>query len=355
MAILIHGGTHDNGMDRIAICERIGEPLHQDHTRSFTPHESVGRSIKGLAFAFRRQHPGLGKSDKSIRRNHHSHATSHRRLASTRQDVLAGHVNRGEGGRTGRIQGDAGATQVEAIGNAVGCNAVSATRRGVGANAGAVCGRVLDGLIIIVRNSDEDAHISALLEIQYEPGILNRLPSRLKEEPLLRVDVGRLARRDPEKLRIKLINRAQKTASLGDRLSNDSRLSIVKPLHVPAIGRHIANALPAFHKQIPKRFRIIHSSRKPAADSDDGNALPLAWLRGEGSGGIGINAHVFYGTNGTCLRLKRAFLSQSQEFYRTRMGTLRGTPPPRKQPMRLLSSGGKIPQSRQRSDRFPSD
>ena len=134
-------------------------------------------------------------------------------------------------------------------------------------------GRALDDLVVVVRNADEHADVGALFEIEHEPGVFDRLPRRLEEQPLLRIDVGRFARRDAEKLRIELVDAIDEAAALGDRLPDDAGLRIVKAFHVPPIRRHLADGLAALDQQFPERFGVIDSAGETAADSDDCNAI----------------------------------------------------------------------------------
>ena len=252
VAILIHGRSNDHRVDRIAVRQGVGKPLHQHHARAFAAHKAVGRGVERLAFAFGRQHPGLGKSNEPIRHNQHGRAAGDRRFATPRQNVLASDVYRRQRGRTCGVHRDAWAAQIQAVGNAVGRDAVSGPCGCVRADAGTIRGGVLNPLIVTVGEPDEHADIRALLQIQNQACILNRLPSCLQQEPVQRIHIGRFPQRDAEKLRIKLVNPSHKSPAPGDGLPRHSRLSVVKPIHVPAIGRHIRNRLTAFDEQFPK-------------------------------------------------------------------------------------------------------
>ena len=98
-------------------------------------------------------------------------------------------------------------------------------------------GGALDHLVVVVRNANEHAEVGAFFKIEHQSGVLDRLPCRLEEQPMLRIDVGRFARRDAEKLRIKLVDAIEEAAALGDRFSGNSRLGIIKAFHVPPIRR----------------------------------------------------------------------------------------------------------------------
>ncbi len=80
-------------------------------------------------------------------------------------------------------------------------------------------GGTLNRLIIIMRDSDEDTKVSPPLKIEHEAGVLDRLPGCLQEQPVLRIHVGRFPWRDPEKLRVELIDSLQKPSAPSDRLA----------------------------------------------------------------------------------------------------------------------------------------
>ena len=110
----------------------------------------------------------------------------------------------------------------------------------------------LDDLIVIVRDAREDRKVRPIFEIEHESRVFDRLPRRLEEQSVLRINVGRLPRRDAKKLGIKLIDRIEKAAAFRDRFPDDAGFRIVKAFHIPPIRRHLGNSLAAFHEQLPK-------------------------------------------------------------------------------------------------------
>ena len=102
---------------------------------------------------------------------------------------------------------------------------------------------MLQPLVVIVRDSDEHPNVRAVLKIQDHPRILNRLPRRFQQQPLLRIDVGCLAWGDPEELRVKLVYRVQEPAAFGYSFANQSRFRIEKACRVPPVRRHIRHRL----------------------------------------------------------------------------------------------------------------
>ena len=90
---------------------------------------------------------------------------------------------------------------------------------------------------------------------------------------MLRVNVRSFARRNAEKLRIELVDLVEESAAFNKRFSGNGRLAVVISLHIPSIRRHIADCVPAFHQQLPKRLRVVNSAGKAASDSYDSDAI----------------------------------------------------------------------------------
>src|SRR2546423_10021569 len=132
-----------------------------------------------------------------------------------------------------------------------------------------VKGSALNSLVIVVRNADEDSQIGSPLQIQHETGVLDRLPRRLEEKPLLRVDIRSFPWRNSEELRIELIDAIDETAAPDDRFAGQARLRVIVPLHVPAIGRNLDHTFPAFDEKFPERFGVTHAAGETATDSNN--------------------------------------------------------------------------------------
>ena len=136
-------------------------------------------------------------------------------------------------------------------------------------DAGTIRATALNHLIVIVRDPHEHADVRPVFQIQHNPCALNRLPSRFQQEPLLRINVGRLPGRNPKKLRIELIYTINKPAPLGNRFPSQTRFGIIKSLDVPPVCGCFAHHVPAFRQKLPKRFCIVDAARKAAADTDN--------------------------------------------------------------------------------------
>ena len=60
------------------------------------------------------------------------------------------------------------------------------------------------------------AEVGSAFQIQNDARVLDRLPSGLQKEPVLRVHVGRFARRNSKELRIELVDSVDKSPAPGD-------------------------------------------------------------------------------------------------------------------------------------------
>ena len=92
VAVLVQRRADDHAVDRVAVRDRLRQPLQQHHARAFTAHEAIGRSVERLALAVRRKHRGLGETDETAGRDHHRHAAGERGVAASRPNVFARRV-----------------------------------------------------------------------------------------------------------------------------------------------------------------------------------------------------------------------------------------------------------------------
>src|ERR1700751_419437 len=90
---------------------------------------------------------------------------------------------------------------------------------------------------------------------------------------MLRIHIGCFSGCNSEKLRIKLVDRIDKSSPSSDRSAGQTRLRVVKSLDVPSIRRYFTNRFASLCEQLPQRFEIIHATGKTAADSDDGDSF----------------------------------------------------------------------------------
>ncbi len=134
-----------------------------------------------------------------------------------------------------------------------------------------VTGVELQLAVIVLADADEHAGRGALQTIRHHAGMFHRLPTHLQQQALLGIEAGRLPRRYPEKLGIKLVHAGQKRAMSDNHLSGGIGIRVVVRVHVPAIGRNLREGLPALPEHLPEEIRILRPARKSAPHPDDGN------------------------------------------------------------------------------------
>src|ERR1043166_89593 len=101
------------------------------------------------------------------------------------------------------------------------------------------------------------------------------MPAALDEQPLLRIDIGGLARRDVEEQRIELgkaIQQAAPFAVASAARSRPLRIRIVEAIERPALRRQLADAVPARPEIVPVLLKVARPRIAPA-DADDGDRL----------------------------------------------------------------------------------
>ena len=121
-------------------------------------------------------------------------------------------------------------------------------------------------------DTDEDAGRGAAPACRGQPGVVERLPAHLEQQPLLRVHAVGLARRDTE-----------------ERGSNDRRPSRNPPYDgrrgrtigpdVPAVGRHLGTASTPSCNSRQYASGVVGAAGKTAAHADDGDRLACAPAR----------------------------------------------------------------------------
>ena len=135
--------------------------------------------------------------------------------------------------------------------------------------------RILDPLIIVVRDADENCHVASFFEIQDKSCVLNRLPCGFQEQAMLRIYVRRFSRRDTKKLGVKLIDLIQETTAFGESLSGNPWLGIIIAPDIPSIWRDIGDSILSFNQQFPERLRVNDTTGEAAANSNYGYTIFL--------------------------------------------------------------------------------
>ena len=101
------------------------------------------------------------------------------------------------------------------------------------------------------------------------PGVLERFPTGLQQQPLLRIHRQRFARRNVEELRLELIYPFEKCAKPSGNFSGSIGVRIKIIVNRPAVGRDLPDTRAALLEQVPKLFGIARTAGNSAPQTDD--------------------------------------------------------------------------------------
>ena len=113
-------------------------------------------------------------------------------------------------------------------------------------------------------NPDEHPRRRAPQRQRINPGVLQRLPRALQQQPLLRIHRQRLTRADPKKPGIKLISVIHEATPTAIGLARRVGIGIKQPRHIPAaIGGKLRHHIAALGHHLPQPPRRLHPTREP--------------------------------------------------------------------------------------------
>ena len=177
-----------------------------------------------------------------------------------------GEVDRHQRRRARGVDRHVRALQVEQVGEAAGRDAVRAAGGDVGVESRRVAAH--DAVEVVgVAQADEHAGGAAGQPIGGLAGVLQRLPGHLEQQPLLRIHARRLARGDPEELRIESVHVGEEAAVAGRHLPRRVRIGIEVGVDVPAIARHLGDRVAAPLEELPESGGRL-GARQATADPD---------------------------------------------------------------------------------------
>ena len=291
--VLVDGGAADQRNDPVAVAACVGQALEHDHPRALGADVAVGRGVEGLAVALGREHPRLGERDRGVGCEDHVDAAGKGDVALVREQALGREVDRDQRGRARGVERQAGAAQVVEERDAVGGDAVGDARAVVGVDDRTV-DRVglLQAAEVEAADADEDARGRSGQALGGESGVLEGLLGHLQQQPLLGIHSRRLAGRDPEELRVELVDVLEEAAVAAHHLARGRRVRVVELVErEPARGR-LGDGVAARAQQRTERVEVA-CLREAHAEPDDRDGL---LGRGEEL------VHLVRGTRGQVLR-----------------------------------------------------
>ena len=116
--ILVHPRSPNYPIDCVAVPLGLAEALQHHHPATFSRHKPIGRLVKGSALIRGRQHSAVvQKLMHPGREQQQGHPARQGQITIPLQQSLTGQVQGHQGGRTGGINGNRRALEVEVIGN----------------------------------------------------------------------------------------------------------------------------------------------------------------------------------------------------------------------------------------------
>ena len=272
----IHRRAADHGLHRIAVAQRIAEPLQQHHPGTFRAHVAIGGSRKALAAAIGGQQPGLAETHLDAGVNQRLHPTGQGGIALSAPEAFAGQMHRHQGGRAGGIHREARTLQIKRVGDAVGRNATGVARE----DEGLVIGGGVVGFrgpqqraVVSAGDADEHPHRLAAQGFDRLGPVFHGTPGHLQQQPLLGIHALRFARCNAEQRRIELIDALHKSTPahvLGERVLG---IGVEMALQIPALLGHLLDRLAPFSQKRPEGLGRLDPTGQPAPHAHDGDRL----------------------------------------------------------------------------------
>ena len=281
-AVVVDRRAAEDGADGIAVGDRVGQALQDDHPHPAPRHHAAGAGVEGAGVAVHRVDAALDRQVAAHLLELRRGAAGQRQVALAGGEGAAGEVDRHQRGRAGGLDGEAGSLEIELEGDPGGdvvdligeADGEAAHRRHplrIGEQAGAVA---------VVADPGEDAG-AAGEALGVVAGVLERRPGGLEEEALLRVGHLRLAGREAEEGGVEAVGVVEGAAG-----ADQARVG--EPLRLDADGQQLlvgedADPFDAVAEQAPEGGDVGRS-RKASRHPDDRHGGGGGAGRGEGDG-----------------------------------------------------------------------
>ncbi len=207
-AVLVDGGSGDEGEDGAALCLGVAEALEDDDAGAFGPAGAVGFGGEGFAAAVGGEAALAAEFEEGFGGGHDGGAAGEGEGAFVVAEGLAGEVDGDEGGGAGGVDGEGGSVEAEGVGDAAGGDGGGGAGQEVALQLGVALGAVAVG-----GEAGEDAGASFREVGRGDAGVLECLPGNLQEESLLGVHGFGFAGGDVEERGVELIGVVQEPAA----------------------------------------------------------------------------------------------------------------------------------------------
>ena len=200
--IIVDGRPQDHGVNVIAVAQRVFEPAKRYDSGAATKKRTIGIIVKRSAAARGGQNFALCIPVSPAMRQVDTGASGKRHIAFTRQQALHRHVNGHQGGRTRRLNANAGPVQVQQIGNPGGQKVLVVAGVAQKEHAFALnklrIAEKIEGQIGLHAAATKHADRTVKLVCRHMTGVFERFPAAFKKMPVLRIEYGRFTGAEPE-------------------------------------------------------------------------------------------------------------------------------------------------------------
>ncbi len=140
-----------------------------------------------------------------------------------------------------------------------------------GAEEGADVGKIekLKATPLAGHHPDENPGRRSRQRARIDPGIFERAPRRLQQQPLLRVECRRLDGRYTEEVVVECIHLVDEVAASGVHRSGRA-VGLVEGVDIPSLSGHFGVGDDTVHHQPPERV-LVRRTREAAVNADNGD------------------------------------------------------------------------------------
>ena len=282
LAVLVDGGGQNNGLDMIAVGQRLGVGFQHDDAGAFARNETIRVGIESLAGADGGQHAGLGGGGVETHCRGQEDSAGQCHVAVAVQQAAAGKMNGGKRGRTRGIHRHARSLEVQHIGDTPRQDRRGIAHEGEGFRHNAEIRHAMR--IVAAIGSDEDA-AAPPVEFSFRvAGVFQRPPCLGEEHAVLRIGEFGFLAGHAEKQRIEVggVLEEPTPAEIGGLRADTVRQG--RGVGGPAIGGDFGDAAAAFG-QHGVEGGDVRAIRETTGNADDGDALVF-----RGGGGFAVRA-----------------------------------------------------------------
>ncbi len=206
-AVVVERSALDHRVDRVAVLDRIAQPTQHDDAEAVAEHRAGGIAVERAAMSVRREDRAFLVQIAAALRQLDRNAAGERHVALIRLQALYRGAHRDERGRARVLDVERGPLEIELVRNARRDVVVRvAHQNGQWAERiGDVAPREEVLQVVAVRRCAGEYADRSGEALRVVAGVLDRLPCRFEEQPLLRIEDFGFLRREAEEFLVELV------------------------------------------------------------------------------------------------------------------------------------------------------